>query len=337
MRVVCIIVLLNISTILCAQPGQSASLANSFLSSLTGEQKSKTVFPLDNEERFNWHYVPKSRKGIALRELSDEQKTRALDLLKSCLSPKGFAKTIDIIELEKVLKVLENQPDDEYRNSGKYYLSIFGKPDDKNAWGWRFEGHHISFNFSSIRNILTSGTPGFLGSNPAIVPSGPQQGKQVLKEETDAGFALIQSFNESQVQNALTKASPRDIITGASRKAILESNEGIPYSAMTKDQQALFMNVIHIYVHRYTKLFADNMIREITEAGLNNLRFVWSGSQKADGKPYYYRIQGPTIIIEYENSQNNTNHIHTVVRDLKHDFGGDEMLEHYKASHSGRG
>ena len=96
------------------------------------------------------------------------------------------------------------------------------------------------------------------------------------------------------------------------------------------------MNVIHIYVHRYTKLFADNMIREITDAGLNKLRFVWSGSQKADGKPYYYRIQGPTIIIEYENSQNNTNHIHTVVRDLKHDFGGDEMLEHYKASHSGR-
>ena len=317
-----------------SQPDQSAVLANNFISSLTDQQRSKTVLALDTEERYNWHYVPKDRKGIPLLELSEEQKSKAFALLRSCLSTKGYSKTMDVIQLEKVLKIVENRADDEYRNSGKYYISIFGKPDQKGSWGWRFEGHHISFNFSSIKNLLTSGTPGFLGANPAIVQSGDQKGKQVLREETEAGFTLLRSFNSQQLESALSKSgSPSDIITGASRKASIDSREGISYSAMTKDQKALFTELIHIYIHRYTKLFADKMISEMNAAGLDNLRFVWAGSQQAIGKPYYYRIQGPTIIIEYDNSQNNANHIHTVVRDLKNDFGGDQLLEHYKQGH----
>jgi hypothetical protein len=318
-----------------SQLNQIDILANHFLNSLSEQQRTKTIYNLNDEERFNWHFFPKSdRKGISLNELNDDQKNKALALLKSCLSPTGYAKTMEIVQLENVLRVLENRSDNEYRNSGKYYIIIFGAPHPQNSWGWRFEGHHISFSFSAMNNTLVSGTPGFLGANPAIVPSGPQKGKQVLKEETDDAFALLHSLTSRQLQSAVSKsAAPDDIITFVSRKAAIETNEGIDYAAMTPAQQALFMKLIHTYIHRYTKLFADDMIRDLTTAGLNNLRFVWAGAQQSEGKPYYYRIQGPTIIIEFDNSQGNANHIHSVVRDLKNDFGGDELLKHYQKEH----
>lgn len=318
-----------------AQSKTLESEVNNFVNSLESKQLEKTIYSFTNDERYNWHYFPKSdRKGIALYELSDEQKKRAFSLLRSCLSPGGYTKTMDIIELENVLRVLENPTDNDYRNPGKYYIAIFGKPGDKNIWGWRFEGHHISFNFSTQNNVVVSGTPGFLGANPAIVPSGPQKGKEALREETELGFALLHSLNSTQLQTAVSNSGvPNDIITFVSRKASIESKDGISYAAMTKDQQAIFMKLVQVYIHRYTKLFADNMLAELNTAGLQNLRFTWAGAQKAEGKPYYYRIQGPTIIIEYDNSQGNANHIHTVVRDLKNDFGGDQLLEHYKKNH----
>lgn len=322
-----------------AQSTPIGAAAQGFLNSLNDEQRKKTIYTLADEERYNWHYFPKSdRKGISLNELKADQKEKALALLKSCLSTTGYAKTIDIINLENVLKVLENRTDNDYRNSGKYHITIFGDPQAKNSWGWRFEGHHISLSFSSTNNTLVSGTPGFLGANPAIVPSGPQKGKQTLKEETEAAFSLVHSLTSQQLQTAVSKSEPPgDIITFVSRKASIASNEGITYAAMTPSQQALFMKLVEIYVHRYTKLFADDMIREITAAGLNNLRFLWAGGRQNDGKPYYYRIQGPTIIIEFDNTQGNANHIHTVVRDLKNDFGGDALLEHYKKDHMAKG
>ena len=309
--------------------------AKHFLNSLNEKQRQKTIYTLDNEERFNWHYFPKSdRKGISLNELTNDQKDKAFGLLKSCLSNSGYTKTMEIISLENVLKVLENRSDDEYRNSGKYYIIIFGDPHPANSWGWRFEGHHISFSFSAMNNTLISGTPGFLGANPAIVPSGPQKGKQPLREETEAAFALLNSLSSEQKQTAISKSGPPgDILTFVSRKANIESNEGISYAALTTSQQALFMKLVNIYIHRYTRLFADDMIEDLNVAGLNNLRFLWAGAQSGNGQGYYYRVQGPTIIIEFDNTQGNANHIHSVVRDLKNDFGGDALMEHYRKEH----
>ena len=310
-------------------------VAEQFINNLNEQQRAKTVYTLDHNERYNWHFFPKSdRAGISLNELTEQQKKLAFELLRSCLGVSGYTKTLDIMQLENVLKVEENRSDNEYRNSGKYYITIFGRPHQTNSWGWRFEGHHISFNFSSMNNSLTSGTPGFLGANPAIVRTGPQKGKQALREETEGGFELLHSLTTGQLESAISKSKvPGEIITFVSRKASIESNEGISYASMTKTQQAIFLKLIQAYIHRYTKLFADDMIRELTAAGLQHIRFVWAGSQQPDGKPYYYRIQGPTIIIEFDNTQGNANHIHSVVRDLKNDFGGDELLEHYKKSH----
>lgn len=320
------------------QPASSemSAAANKFLESLTVVQKAKAQFRFDHEERYNWHFTAKSRKGIPLEELNNVQQKNAMDLLHTALSDTGFVKTNSIIELEGILRSVENRPpNDSYRDPGKYYFSFFGNPLNDSVWGWRLEGHHVSFNFSSRNNQLISGTPGFLGANPALVLSGPDKGKQVLKDETELGFAFIHALTSKQLEKTLIdQEAPADIITSASRKAMINQQEGILYSELNSSQQKIFLQLLSLYIHRYTRLFAVKMMQEIEAAGLNNLRFAWAGSQQPGlGNPHYYRIQGPTIIIEYDNTQNNANHVHTVLRDLKNDFGGDELLDHYRSRH----
>ncbi len=307
--------------------------AQSFVQSLTSQQKEKALFPFDDEERYHWNYVPLERKGIPLKELSSAQHSAGMSLLRTALSNNGFEKTRAIIELEAVLKEVEGRgADDHYRDSGKYYFSIFGNPASDSIWGWRLEGHHIAFNFSSDGKGLVSGTPGFLGANPAVVLSGAQKGKEVLKEETKLGFELLNSLNSGQKEKAIinTKA-PSEIITGNSRKAMIQNPQGILYSELNEEQQKRLLQLLGIYIHRYKEPFADKLMKDVETAGLKELRFAWAGDQQPGvGHPHYYRIQGPTIIIEYDNTQNNANHVHTVIRDLKNDFGGDQLLEHYK-------
>ena len=338
------IALLFVFASLCFLPCQSqtkqtqtnamATAATKFLKSLNSEQKGKAQFSLVDEERYNWHFIPRDRKGLALRELDAAQYTAAMDLLKSALSDKGFNKTNAIMKLENVLREVE-KADEEYRNPGKYYFSIFGTPAGDSVWGWRLEGHHVSFNFSSKDNQLISGTPGFMGANPAVVLSGPQKGLEVLKDETTLGFALLHSLDAKQKEKAIIESkAPNDIITGASRKAMIKDPKGILYSELNSKQQKTFMEVLNLYIHRYKQAFADQMMKDLETGGLNKLQFAWAGAEQPGiGNGHYYRIQGPTIIIEYDNTQNNANHVHTVIRDLKNDFGGDQLLEHYK-SHS---
>ena len=312
--------------------------ANAFISILDSAQKARALYPFDTDERYNFHFFPiENRKGISFNELTSSQKQAAKNLIKTCLSEDATKKVNEIMELENVLKQIENRKaDDHYRDPGKYNVTIFGLPGNNTTWGWRFEGHHICFNFSAKDKKLVSGTPGFFGANPATVRTGPHKGLQVLKEETEKGFALLHSFTKEQLKKAIIdKTAPGDIITFISRKAMIDNPAGVLYSEMTTTQQEQLLQLINVYVHRYTKLFAAEMLKEIQQAGLNNLRFAWAGFTEPDaGKPNYYRIQGPTIIIEYDNSQNNANHIHSVLRDLKNDFGGDLLLEHYKSGHS---
>jgi len=308
-----------------------SAAASKFLETLSARQKARTQFLFNEEERYNWHYIPKNRKGISLSDLNGDNRKAAMNLLRTALSDTGYTKTLAIIELEAVLREVEGRSlNDDYRDPGKYYFSIFGNPVADSIWGWRLEGHHISFNFSAEHNRLVSGTPGFLGANPAIVLSGRDKGKQVLKDETELGFVLLNALDAKQMEKAMINAeAPGDIITATNRKAMINDPEGILYSELNDAQQKKFLQLLSIYIHRYTRLFALNMMKDIEDAGLNNLRFAWAGAQQP-GKGHYYRIQGPTIIIEYDNTQNNANHVHTVIRDMKNDFGGDDLLEHYK-------
>jgi hypothetical protein len=310
--------------------------ANTFIATLDEAAKNKTVYPFDTEERYAFHFVPMDRNGVSWNELTPVQRKAAMGLLKTCLSEAGVKKAAAIMQLETVLKALEGRTDDDhYRDSGRYYFTIFGVPGSNTIWGWRIEGHHLSLTFSADKKNLVSGTPAFMGANPAVVRSGPQQGKQVLKEETDQAFALLNSLSGEQLKKAVVSATaPNDILTFTSRKAMIEQPAGIPYTELTTAQQAQLLQLTGVYVRRYTKPFADAMLNEIKDAGLENLRFAWAGvTVPEEGKPHYYRIQGPTIIIEYDNTQNGANHIHSVLRDLKRDFGGDLLLQHYKTAH----
>ena len=323
--------------IFCANAQDMVGKADAFLHLLNDAQRTKTLYPFDTDERYRFQYIPlEDRKGIAVNELTAQQRTALMELLKSALSEETVKKVNDIMQLELVLIELERrQPGDHHRDPGKYFITIFGIPAATTTWGWRFEGHHISFHFSANKKLLVSGTPGFLGANPAIVQNGPQKGKAVLKEEIDKGFALLQALSPAELKKAISDSiAPNEIITAASRRATIDHPAGIRYNELLPPHRQLLLQLINVYIHRYTTLFANDMLKEIQAAGLDQLWFSWSGStQPVLGKPYYYRIHGPTIIIECDNSQNKANHIHSVIRDLKNDFGGDLLLQHYRESH----
>lgn len=311
--------------------------ANTFIVSLDSSQKIKALYPFDVDERYSFHFFPiENRKGISISELKPIQRQMAFDLMNACLSEQTIKKAKDIMGLDSILKQLEHRnPDDHFRDPEKYYFAIFGIPAKETIWGWRVEGHHVSYNFSVNKNRLVSGTPGFLGANPAIVLEGPKKGEQVLKDETEMGFAFLHSLSKEQLQKTIiSKEAPGDIITYINRKALIDHPAGILFSNLNASQKQQFLELLNLYIHRYTKLFADNMLKEIQRAGLDHLQFAWAGdTENGIGHPHYYRIQGPTLIIEYDNTQNNANHVHTVVRDLKNDYGGDLLLEHYRTSH----
>lgn len=316
---------------------QLSQTANHFIQLLDDAQRAKAVYPFDTTERYRFHFVPQDdRKGISINELNAAQQNAVQELLKACLNKSTVSQINEIRQLDILLKELEHRkPEDHFRDPGKYFITIFGTPTDHTIWGWRFEGHHVAFHFSADKNQLVAGTPSFLGSNPGTVLDGPQKGKTVLEKETELGFELLHALSPVELKKAMIDtAAPADIITANNRKAMIEQPAGIRYNEMSKANQQRFLQLLNLYVHRYTKLFADEMMQQIEKAGLDNCWFSWAGySQHVLGHPYYYRIQGPTIIIEYDNTQNNANHIHTVVRDLTNDFGGDILLEHYKSQH----
>lgn len=327
--------LLCISCSLIAQ--EAAVKANAFIQLLDSAQRVKLLFPFDTEERYRFNYVPlDDRKGVSVNELSSGQREGLMSLLRSCLSSDAVTKVTEIMQLDNILKELENRkPDDHFRDPGKYFISIFGIPSDKTIWGWRFEGHHVAFHFSADKKQLVSGTPSFLGANPAIVQQGPQKNKEVLKDETDKGFLLLHALSPEERKKAVIEdTAPAEILTKADRRPSIDHPSGIRYTELEPAHQQLLLQLLGVYIHRYTTLFADKMLKEIQAAGLDKLWFTWAGNtEKTLGKAYYYRIQGPSIIIEYDNSQNNANHVHTVIRDLNNDFGGDVLLQHYRENH----
>lgn len=314
--------------------------ANAFLNSLSDELRSKTLFPLDDEERYNMNYVPLPRNGTTFHDFDEEQTKAALDLLKSSLGKEGFRKSQEIMALEKVLRIIENDDDDKMpdgrprRDPLNYHFCIFGKPSSKNPWGWRFEGHHISLNFTSSEGLISASTPSFFGTNPGIVNSSDQKGKEVLKEEASLGFELINSMNEAQLKVArFTEESPFDISSLTKRKAEALDPLGISFTDLAENQRELLLRLINVYLTTYEPDFEARFWKKIRKEGAENLSFAWAGSLQPSAG-HYYRIQGATLLIEYDNTQNNANHAHAVVRDLNNDYGEDILEEHYKKHHN---
>ncbi|MGA2130868.1 MAG: DUF3500 domain-containing protein [Bryobacteraceae bacterium] len=308
-----------------------ADAANRFLASLTPEQRAKATFTFEEDERQNWHFVPIERKGLALREMTPAQKHLATALLSAGLSQQGFLKAETVMSLEDVLLSIEHGSGPE-RDPEKYFVSIFGQPTADGAWGYRVEGHHLSQNYTVVGGHV-AGAPSFFGANPAEVRDGPRKGLRTLGAEEDLGRAVIQSLDAEQRKAATvsTKAYP-DIITMDSRQAALKGQpSGLQASKMTAKQFDLLLALLGEYANNMPEQIAQAREDQIKKAG-KDIYFAWAGGTEK-GDPHYYRVQTASFLIEYDDTQNNANHIHSVWRDFNGDFGVDLLKQHYQSSH----
>ena len=311
--------------------------ATKFLESLTPEQRQQAMFPFDGNERTHWHFIPTEifpRNGLTLKQMNQSQRESAHDLLKAGLSQRGYMTATQIMQLENVLAAIEAaQPPTGnrfVRDPERYFFSIFGTPSTRNTWGWRVEGHHVSLHFTVVNGTLAAGSPSFFGSNPAEVRSGPKKGTRVLGPQEDAARALVESLEASQRERAIINTTaPNDIVTMASVKVDPLSPVGIPASALTTDQRALLRKLIDVYTGYMADDIAADRLTRIDKAGWDKIAFAWAGSLER-GQKHYYRVQGPTFLIEYDNTQNDANHIHSVWRDFNGDFGEDLLREHLR-------
>lgn len=310
-----------------------AEAASAFVASLSGEQKKQVVYPVKNEERLKWDYRPRERKGISLKEMDGGQQKQAFALLSTGLSRRGAAKAFNIMGLDKVLADLEGQEADHPFNPDHYYITLFGSPSDKLPWGWRFEGHHLSLNYLIAEGRHIACTPNFFGANPATVPEGPMLGFRTLPEEEDHARQLLASLGESQRKKVwVSDQAPTDIVTRWYQRVTLEDPVGLPLGEMSESQEELLMKLLGVYTGRVPRKAADARLNAIQKEGTRYIHFGWAGSEET-GKPHYYRLHGPSFVVEYDNTQNNANHIHTVWRDIQDDWGEDLLKRHYSQSH----
>jgi hypothetical protein len=313
-----------------AGKNEAADAANAFLKSLPADLRSASSFALESPERFDWHFVPRARIGASLLKLDDKQAELVGPLLATALSPEGLVSARGIIKHENILRYVETTRgiDASRRDPGLYYTSVFGKPSANTAWAWRFEGHHLSLNVTQFPGSAPVIGPLFMGANPATVPSGAQAGFRLLAQEEDLGRALITLLPTERRQVAMIRDTAfSDILTGNDREVKLEL-AGLPAADMNAVERQALRALVELYTDRLVGDSAQEVLARLDRAGFDKLRFAWAGSIES-GQPHYYRVHGPTLLIEYDNTQNDANHIHTVYRDLERDFGGDALRAHY--------
>ena len=309
-----------------------------FLETLSPEQLIRAHFAFADLERLRWHYVPREmfdRRGLCLKEMHDRQRNAALALMTSGLSQRGHWKARQIMDLETILGRLERAEGTAglVRNPGLYYFSVYGDPTDPTPWGWRAEGHHVSLNFTVVNREWIAPNPFFFGANPAEVPAGREKGLRILAEEEDLARSLLSSLSAEQKTRALiSPEAPPDILTRALPKVHLETAEGLPAESMSPEQRRLLDELIRAYIGRLPQELTRIEMSSLRRADFNAVHFAWAGGHRP-GMAHYYRLHGRFFLVEYDNTQNNANHIHTVWRHLENDFGLDLLRLHHEMGH----
>ena len=317
-----------------------ASAATSFLGSLSPEQRQKATFAFESDERTHWHFIPADafpRKGLTLKEMNEGQRERVRGLLKSGLSQRGYLTATQIMDLEALLGQIEQRnrtsgsgAENMVRDPERYFVSVFGTPSSTATWGWRVEGHHVSLQFTIVNGTLVANSPFFFGSNPAEVREGPQAGLRILAQREDTARALVTALDAGQRAKAVIQnVALNDIVTENKVKVDPLSPVGIAADSMTGAQRDLLIKVVEAYTGAMADDLAAERMAQLKKAGLDKITFAWAGELER-GKKHYYRVQGPTFLIEFDNTQNNGNHIHSVWRDFNGDFGRDILREHLK-------
>lgn len=303
--------------------------AIAFLDSLDHARRAEALYPFDAGERFDWHYVPRRRPGLHLRDMTAGQRRSALALLRSGLSETGFAAASGIMALEEVLKL--QGPDMDY-DAGNFAVTVFGNPEMGAPWSWRVDGHHLSVTFTIVDDQIVVALPHFMGANPAAFDA-DHRVHSVLGGEEELGRALMLGLNGELRRRALIAAeAPEDILTGPGREHCLRHPAGVPLAALADGARDGLLDLVALYAGRLRPELAAWELNRLREAGVDGLHFAWAGGL-AVGEPHYYRIHGPTLVIEYDNTQNRANHVHTVWHDPALDFGRDLLGEHYDHAH----
>jgi hypothetical protein len=309
-----------------------ANAATRFLEGLSAEQRQQASFPLDAEERLRWNFIPTSqfpRKGVPFKEMNESQRKLAHDLLKAGLSQRGYLTATTIMDLENVLRVIESAAGrGQNRDPELYFFTVFGTPTPKGPWGWRVEGHHVSLHFTIANGSTIASSPAFFGANPAEVREGDKKGVRALGAFEDAARALLTSLDDSQRATAIiNNVAPNEIVTNNAVNIDPLSPAGVSGAGMTPQQRDRLMQLIEVYTSQMAEDTGAERLSKLRQAGLEKIAFAWAGEPEP-GKKHYYRIQGPTFLVEYDNTQNNGNHIHSVWRDFEGDFGRDLLREH---------
>jgi hypothetical protein len=320
---------LGIARTTSAPPSPPAMLAAArlFLDSLTPKLRQKAQLPFDAEARLTWFYTPVARTGLPLKEMNEAQRSAAMNLLRAGLSARGYTKAETIRALEDVLVELGGDPS--VRDKDLYYFTVFGEPDGRAPWGWRYEGHHLSQNWTIVDGTALASTPQFFGANPAEVRTGPRKGTRPLAAEEDLAFQLLHSLDAAQREAAIIDpTAPADVLTSNTRAAAVQADRGLAHAEMKAVQRALLIELIEEHAAAQTDGVARGRLEKIRAAGLDAIKFAWMGAGEK-GRGHYYRIQGPTFLIEFDNTQNDANHIHVVWRDFNGDWGRDLLADHY--------
>ena len=297
----------------------------------TAAQTRTMILPANSPKRMGWHFIPKDeRKGLQVRDMNEKQVDATHQLLKTVLSELGYDKTKEIMRLEGLLNELEGGKGGNIRDPLRYYVTFFGKPSSEAAWGLSFEGHHLSLNYWFDGEKIVASTPQFFAANPATIKNKNNSdfriGSAVLGKEEGLGFELVGSLTENQRGKAiLASKARREIRAAGEAQPPQTAPEGINIGELTAEQRDLLESLIDEYIAAMPEEVANQRREEVDSALAKGVYFAWEGATKP-GIGHYYRVQGPTFLIEFVNTQpdaagNPANHIHCVWRDLRGDFG----------------
>lgn len=321
--------------------------AEAFLDSLDASRRDAVMFAFGDRERYRWNYRPDGlewegetiwHEGLRLVNMTTAQQLAALTLLETGLSTHGAAKAGAIMALERNLRETEQVSPrfapHAVRDPELYAFAIFGEPGGAEPWAWRCGGHHLGVHFTIVDRELVAPTPLFFGANPAEVRHGPDAGLRTLPEEEERARKLLRRLAPERKHRAIVSTvAPRDILTDAHRlvdPAVVPL--GLRFDAMSSDEREGLLALVRLYVGRTNDETATAGWQRIESAGLEQIMFAWAGSE-VPGKGHYYAIHGPTFLIEYDNTQDGANHIHSVWRDFDGDWGEDLLARHYRESH----
>jgi hypothetical protein len=311
---------------------EMGSAASGWLGLLGPRQRARSQFEWGHHQRLDWHYVPRDRLGLTLGEMNATQAAAFWDLLGTLLSAGGLERARNQLVIERILGEMTGNPT--LRDPGNYALAIFGDPAGSGPWSWRAEGHHLSLNTTVAPGHGLAVTPNFFGADPAKVPHGRNHhGFRLLGKEEDSAFSLIRSL-EGEVRDKvlISDCSLGDIVSGPGRENSLNAYEGMPLSGLNAAQQNGVLHILELFAATLRNEIAAAAMARIIDVGTSNLHFAWAGSL-VPGNPHYFRIHGPGILVEYDNTQDGANHTHTIWIDPQGAFGRDLLKTHYRHSH----